>query len=155
MSSDDQFTALGPAAVGFQTNGSNIDVGAAVAGTKAGVQAECIAGPGVETSGKLGIIAEGRNGQGGEFASPDLRAQIRLRAHDIGTIGSALMTANPREYEDPKNSLPEFGELGDLLLLQHDGLASLWLCVVGFEKAKQSATWSQVLLGRGIDGFAT
>ena len=25
MSSDDQFTALGPAAIGFQTNGANID----------------------------------------------------------------------------------------------------------------------------------
>jgi hypothetical protein len=38
MSSDDQFTALGPAAIGFQTDGTNITVGADITGNTVGVQ---------------------------------------------------------------------------------------------------------------------
>jgi hypothetical protein len=41
MSSDDQFTALGPAPVGFQTHGANIGRGALLIGTQAGAQCEC------------------------------------------------------------------------------------------------------------------
>jgi hypothetical protein len=37
MASDNQYTALGPAIVGFQTDGTNIQVGASIAGTKSGV----------------------------------------------------------------------------------------------------------------------
>jgi hypothetical protein len=38
MPSSNQFTALGPAIVGFQTNGANIQNGAVVAGTELGLQ---------------------------------------------------------------------------------------------------------------------
>jgi hypothetical protein len=41
MSSDDQYTALGPASVGFQTHGANIGRGALLIGTQAGAQCEC------------------------------------------------------------------------------------------------------------------
>ncbi|MGO1072496.1 hypothetical protein [Lysobacter sp. CA199] len=47
MSSDNQFTALGPAAVGFQTNGSNIDRGAEIQGKTLGVRGEADEGVGV------------------------------------------------------------------------------------------------------------
>lgn len=47
MSSDSQFTALGPAAIGFQTDGSNITRGADVAGTEMGVHGHSDGGPGV------------------------------------------------------------------------------------------------------------
>jgi hypothetical protein len=47
MSSDNQFTALGPAIVGFQTDGANIDVGAQIAGSKVGGNFHCDEGPGV------------------------------------------------------------------------------------------------------------
>jgi hypothetical protein len=41
MSSDNQFTALGPAIVGFQTDGANIDRGADITGNQVGVQGRC------------------------------------------------------------------------------------------------------------------
>jgi hypothetical protein len=41
MSSDNQYTALGPAAVGFQTDGANIDRGAEIAGNTFGVKGRC------------------------------------------------------------------------------------------------------------------
>jgi hypothetical protein len=45
MSTDHQFTALGPAIIGFQTHGTRIDVGADIAGNEVGVKGAC-AGPG-------------------------------------------------------------------------------------------------------------
>lgn len=39
MTSDNQFTALGPTAIGFQTNGANIDLGAECIGVNGGVRA--------------------------------------------------------------------------------------------------------------------
>src|ERR1700730_12580235 len=47
MSSDNQYTALGPAAVGFQTDGANIDHGAEISGKSVGVHASCDGGDGV------------------------------------------------------------------------------------------------------------
>ena len=44
MSSDKQFTALGPAIIGFQTDGANISVGADITGNEVGVKGTC-AGP--------------------------------------------------------------------------------------------------------------
>ena len=38
MSSDNQFTALGPTIIGFQTNGTNIDRGADITGKEFGVR---------------------------------------------------------------------------------------------------------------------
>jgi hypothetical protein len=47
MSSDNQFTALGPAIVGFQTDGANIDRGAEIAGKSVGILGHCDGGNGV------------------------------------------------------------------------------------------------------------
>jgi hypothetical protein len=47
MSSDNQFTALGPANIGFQTNSASINVGADIAGSEVGVRGHCDSGDGV------------------------------------------------------------------------------------------------------------
>lgn len=58
MSSDNQFTALGPAAIGFQTNGSNIDRGVDVSGNTFGVRGTC-----------TGSVGDGVQGMGsGNFS---------------------------------------------------------------------------------------
>jgi hypothetical protein len=53
MSSDNQYTALGPAAVGFQTSGANIDIGAQISGNTVGVRGSCqgAVGDGVQGNG--------------------------------------------------------------------------------------------------------
>jgi len=47
MSSDNQFTALGPTIIGFQTNGSNIERGAEIAGNELGIWGHCNKGIGI------------------------------------------------------------------------------------------------------------
>ena len=42
MSSDNQYTALGPTIVGFQTNGTNIDRGAEISGKSVGIKGNCM-----------------------------------------------------------------------------------------------------------------
>jgi hypothetical protein len=60
MSSDNQYTALGPAAIGFQTDGANIDVGADVFGNNIGAVGRSDNGPGVKGESKVsGIHGEG------------------------------------------------------------------------------------------------
>jgi hypothetical protein len=61
MSSDNQFTALGPTIIGFQTNGSRIQRGAEIAGTELGIRGFCEKGFGVVgTSDKfIGMFGEG------------------------------------------------------------------------------------------------
>src|SRR5947209_8478516 len=58
MSSDDQYTALGPAPIGFQTHGANIRIGADLAGNTIGVRGTGVDGPGIigisDTAGVVG-----------------------------------------------------------------------------------------------------
>jgi hypothetical protein len=71
MSSDNQYTALGPAAIGFQTNASKIDVGAEITGSIVGIRGRCSDGNGIEGtsgratgvsgSGDLGVFGAGRS----------------------------------------------------------------------------------------------
>jgi hypothetical protein len=71
MSSDNQWTALGPAEIGFQTHGANIRVGADIAGNQLGVKGRC-QGPvgdgvqGVGTGNFSGVagFGDGRVGTG-------------------------------------------------------------------------------------------
>lgn len=53
MSSDNQYTALGPAAIGFQTDGGNIDIGARISGNTVGIKGSCqgAVGDGVQGTG--------------------------------------------------------------------------------------------------------
>jgi hypothetical protein len=64
MSSDNQYTALGPAIIGFQTSATNIDVGAEISGNKAGIRGSCVAGIGVrgESVGQEGVHGQGTPG---------------------------------------------------------------------------------------------
>jgi hypothetical protein len=57
MSSDEQFTALGPAIVGFQTNSASIDRGADIRGRDLGIFGKGDSGPGVvgESIGSAGV----------------------------------------------------------------------------------------------------
>ena len=75
MSSDNQYTALGRAIVGFQTNGTNIDRGAEIAGNSLGIQASCDAGPGMigESRDSRGVIRHSRFSTGveGSCLNPD------------------------------------------------------------------------------------
>src|SRR6185312_17514367 len=55
MSSDNQFTALGPTIIGFQTNGSRIQRGAEISGNEVGVSGYCDAGYGVLGTSKTDV----------------------------------------------------------------------------------------------------
>jgi hypothetical protein len=63
MSSDSQFTALGPAEIGFQTHGANIRDGANISGDNFGVVGTCGAGLGENGAGVQGST-EVHNGSG-------------------------------------------------------------------------------------------
>jgi hypothetical protein len=71
MSSDNQYTALGPAIVGFQTNGTNINRGAEIAGKDVGVKGTCQGafGDGVQgfggNAGGKGVLGQGGDGRSG------------------------------------------------------------------------------------------
>jgi hypothetical protein len=63
VSSDNQFTALGPTVIGFQTNGANIQTGADIAGNDDGVRGSCGAGLGESGAGVRGTSsAQNSNG---------------------------------------------------------------------------------------------
>lgn len=74
MSSDNQFTALGPAVIGFQTNGANIQTGADVTGknfgviSKGGLAGVSAESPlvGVKGKGATGVFGEGLTGVTGQ-----------------------------------------------------------------------------------------
>jgi hypothetical protein len=53
MSSDNQFTALGPTIIGFQTDGANIQIGAQISGNTVGIKGSCqgSVGDGVQGNG--------------------------------------------------------------------------------------------------------
>lgn len=63
MSSDNQFTAVGPAVIGFQTHGANIQTGANISGNDFGVFGSCGAGLGENGAGVQGVT-EVNNGTG-------------------------------------------------------------------------------------------
>jgi hypothetical protein len=70
MSSDNQYTALGPAIVGFQTDGTQIDRGAEIAGNLLGIkgtaggQGDGVQGFGGDAGGK-GVVGQGGEGRSG------------------------------------------------------------------------------------------
>lgn len=153
MSSDNQYTALGPAVIGFQTHGANIQKGAAVAGTELGVQG----------TGPIGVLGQGQGGPGGEFVSDgDLDAQIHLRPHPMQELG-VLVNVQPQEFAKI-TSLPVSGTAGDFFLGTFGVTApggrtsrcALWLCVTSAgTHGPPPAQWCQVLLGNPVAGMAT
>lgn len=69
MSSDNQYTSLGPAVIGFQTNSTSIDVGADIAGNAVGIRGKCSgAGDGNGVEGYGSGSWSGVAGNGGQNA---------------------------------------------------------------------------------------
>lgn len=90
MSSDNQYTALGPAIVGFQTHGTNIDRGAEIAGNSLGILGHCDGGNGVH--GQSGSVNDsgvwGENTNGGFGVSGSTNAASGARGVIAGVWGS-------------------------------------------------------------------
>jgi hypothetical protein len=133
MSSDNQYTALGPAAIGFQTYSTDIDTGAQISGNSMGIDAKGpigVRGTGVQSdtgAGPIGVQGIGDGGPGGSFTSSDTFAQLRLEpqlmeriTHDTGVI--SISVPEPSQQIPKINGLPKHGKLGDLWLVQHVGL---------------------------------
>lgn len=158
MPSSNQFTATGPAQVGFQTDGSRIDRGAEIAGNTLGVLGT---GPtGVVGQGDQdGVHGIGGAGRGGRFESGNLRAQVKLEPQRMA-IEDVTEPAHPLQLkgDDPYVvlPLPIVGQQGDLWMSQIPGAghtpAALWLCVVSGSTEEEPAVWCQVLLGPGFPG---
>lgn len=87
MSSDNQYTALGPASIGFQTDSTDIDVGADIAGNSTGVKGRCDEGPGVVgESTSAGVKGRGLQGVYGLGAN-------RSRNDGTGVLGEGYQEA--------------------------------------------------------------
>lgn len=157
MSSDNQYTALGPAVIGFQTFGTEIDIGVEAGGNKVGVHAT---GPiAIHGEGYVGVKGDG-SAAGGRFAADDLSPQIVLQPQSVA--GGREVDATPQEFVQP--GLPLNSHTGALYMGEYitaDGdphdyppglpLCALWICVNGGNR-DQPALWRQVLLGDIVRG---
>jgi hypothetical protein len=108
MSSDNQYTALGPAIVGFQTDGTNIDRGADIAGNSLGIRGACqgAIGDGVHGfggnaggNGVMGQGGEGRSGVVGGIGVLGLGGNSEGAGFGAGVVGI-----------DGQNQLPAAGQ---------------------------------------------
>jgi hypothetical protein len=82
MSSDNQYTALGPAIVGFQTNGANIERGAEITGKSLGARVQGDRGPGV-----IGVSVGVINKDGTPKKGQDLVGVAGESQHGVGVRG--------------------------------------------------------------------
>lgn len=89
MSSDNQFTALGPTIIGFQTNGSNIERGADVQGQKLGIRAGADDGVGVHgiSHKYFAVLGESELWHGVQGASSERAGVVGLSAKQEGVLG--------------------------------------------------------------------
>ncbi len=170
MPVEEQYTAKGPAIVGFQTrpNVTSIERGVSVEGNRIGVLAN---GPvGVEGRGEVaGVRGVGNvNGWGGEFKSEKYNsAQLNLTPHRMDQDLGVPVSKVPNQYPDIahiQRQLPSVGKLGDLWMSStgrpdrpEEGgkgpqpQCHLWLCVKAGTGAGKPL-WAQVLLGSPVPG---
>ena len=152
MSTSDQFTAFGPAAVGFQTDGTEIDRGAEIAGNTFGVLGSGLTGV-IGQGEQDGVQGKGGSGRGGRFESGNARAQINLQPQPM-VVEDVSQPAQPFQLTGTR--LPIVGEVGDLWMSQIPHAthtpAALWLCVRAGETKDEPALWCQVLLGSSVPG---
>jgi hypothetical protein len=164
MSSDKQFTALGPAAVGFQTDSTKIERGVHAQGTTFGVDGYGgeFGVRGTGNSGVIGIGTSSADGAGGKFSSADLVPQLHLKPQLMAEPPPGKQPHYVLEFPKPQ-TLPILGRAGDFWLAQHDAVehdpvhtCSLWLCVQdsvqGPTGITSPAMWRQVLLGGPYPG---
>ena len=133
MSSDSQFTALGPTQVGFQCHGANIRVGGTMSGTANGVEATC--GTALGTGGAAvhaqsntfngnGVIAAAHSGPqafgiwaaSAEGFAGNFDGKVRVNGNLIvsGTKSAAVRTSDGAlrllyAIESPENWFEDFG----------------------------------------------
>lgn len=81
MSSDNQFTALGPTEVGFQCHGTNINVGGLLVGNSFGVQGRC--------GGAAGSSSTAVHGQAGGLDGTGVIGAAHIGPHAFGVWGSS------------------------------------------------------------------
>jgi hypothetical protein len=109
MSSDNQFTALGPTIIGFQTDGSNIQVGADIAGNEAGIRGHCAGGVGVSGDGAAGVVGSSDTGDGVRGETKEgtaVKGTVDRNGNGDGVVGSALFgSILPDEVEQFDGSL--------------------------------------------------
>jgi hypothetical protein len=148
MSTDKQFEATGPAAVGFETHGTNIVTGAVLQGNKIGAWIEGQSeGARVICHAGNALIASSAGGRAGTFISISDLAQISLEPKGNTGRGGKI-PVHPEAYTtDEKGvNLPVNGVPGDLLATTVLGTTSLFLCVSS-AAPNGPAVWREVLLG--------
>ena len=168
MLSDNQFTALGGAAVGFQTNSTEIDKGADIAGNSMGIRGSCESGVGIfgESFSRQGVMGASHDSIGVHGSSTKGPGVFGESAQDRGgvfrTNHEAQLQLIPRKpasiYQGPTSAvedklipqLPKDGEAGDLLAADfgfgEPGNCQLWFCVKSSENGNP-AQWRQVTFG--------
>lgn len=96
MSSDNQFTALGPTEIGFQTNDTNTRMGASITGGEVGVRGDCDNEFAIEgTGGSGGVHEKGTSKQTSRRVKRKLvRVRKILRRKATGSrLSSRAMTS--------------------------------------------------------------
>lgn len=101
MSSDNQFTALGPTEIGFQTNGSNIRIGVEVTGREIGVRGRGDTSFGVEGTGAGGGV-HGKGGSVREDTSPFIGRTA------VGVLGDSTDDNGVRGISDQNDGVAGF-----------------------------------------------
>jgi hypothetical protein len=90
MGSDNQWTALGPAVIGFQTHSTNIQVGAEISGNDIGGRFKCDRGIAIEAASEkaVGIQAFSREAPGVEgVGAPGVFGVGGQRSPKVGVMG--------------------------------------------------------------------
>jgi hypothetical protein len=173
-SSDNQFTALGPADIGFQTNGAHITVGADITGNKIGVQGSGpigVSGIGsrsTTTNPNMGVSGSCDTGSGVDGRSKSGAGVSGLSTTGIGVFGESTVSrggvfasgtgrgAQLQLRPQIVPFLPRDGQEGDLFAARVNNPlepCQLWFCVISASTdGHQPAQWSQVLLGSPFSG---
>lgn len=173
MSSDNQWTALGPAEIGFQTHGANIRVGADVAGTVVGARATCSSanghgvhgfGQGVNYAGVTGasttengngIIARAPGGlsayalwaNGGEGLAGRFDGNVRINAGPSGLpsleVFGRVRVNGPLEITGGKSAVVPLAD-GSSALMYSLECPDSWLEDFGFGQLSDGAGRVQI-----------
>jgi hypothetical protein len=139
MSSDTTFTATGPGIAGYETNGSDVSLGADLQGTTLGVLGTCVL-----TNGTAGVRGSGGPGSGvGVLAQGGANGGVAIQAE--GTVAHIRMVPSVSVGAGNPNTAKIPGEPGDLLavskqpdpVLLDDTVASLWFNAGGATPWKQ------------------
>jgi hypothetical protein len=105
MGSDNQWTALGPAIIEFQTNSNSIDTGAAISGNTVGVAGSSAQGPGVVGTATNHDGVQGHSSVGGRSG-----VWGDNQASGVGVAGSSVNGVGVSGSSGSSTSLSETGD---------------------------------------------